>query len=158
MSQLKKTTYIAAASSDAQPEGETERERCWFIPRHVKTDWCSYCFPGLIGNRLKFMLMSADISPNSLHSIKERSKGPKSRLFSQAIPPVKFKRSASAARLSFKTCTEQTHGGRGEACKHIDTQLINYSNIHLEILKKKSSVFISKQYFNKKMTWSRFDG
>lgn len=42
------------------------------------------------------MLISADISLKSLHSIKERSKGPKSRLFSQEIPPVKFKRRASA--------------------------------------------------------------
>lgn len=51
----------------------------------------SRCLPGLIANRLNFMLMSADISLNSLHSIKERSKGPKSRLFSQAILSVKFK-------------------------------------------------------------------
>ncbi len=81
----------------------TVRERCWLIGRHGNTDWCSRCFAGLIGNRLKFMLMSADISLSSLHSIKERSKGPKSRLFSQETPPVKFKRSSQRARLSFKT-------------------------------------------------------
>lgn len=40
------------------------------------------------------MLMSADISLHSLHSIKERSKGPKSRLFPAAAPQVKFRRSA----------------------------------------------------------------
>lgn len=62
------------------------------------------------------MLMSADISLNSLHSIKERSKGPKSRLFSQAIPPVKFKRSASARDCHSKHVKAQSkftgEGGR----------------------------------------------
>lgn len=63
-------------------------------------------FAALIGNRLKFMLMSTDISLNSLHSIKERSKGPKARLFShgKSAGQVQAQPGAGAQRLSFKTC------------------------------------------------------
>lgn len=91
--------------------------RCWqplrrdagSLPAMWEKDWCPRCFAGLIGNRLRFMLMSADISLECLHSIKEGSKGPKSRLFSQASPPVQVQAQRQRARLSFKTrqCTLQ---------------------------------------------------
>lgn len=100
----KETNQTLKSLKDAtHAAGSLARRDAGSLPAMWKKDWCPRCFAGLIGNRLRFMLMSADISLECLHSIKERSKGPKSRLFSQASPPVQVQAQRQRARLSFKT-------------------------------------------------------